>query len=154
MERFTEGDEEIRSMLIEGETLIHDCRIHRAIYWKAVAVLILAFIFAMFVAVELGGLLVIVGLLMIAHAILTKHFLRLTLTDKRVLARYGVLQVDVVDVPFDKIESIELERMLPGHMFGYANVVIMGTGQRFIRIPFVANPRAFRRAYNEQVLDS
>lgn len=90
---------------------------------------------------------------MMGQAMLTKYFLRLALSNKRVLARYGVLQVDVVDVPFNRVESVELERMLPGQIFGYANIIVMGTGNRYIRIPFVANPRAFRRAYNGQVLE-
>jgi hypothetical protein len=35
---------------------------------------------------------------------------------------------------------------------GYSNVVLMGTGSRFIVIPYVANGVAVRRAYNEAVL--
>jgi hypothetical protein len=77
----------------------------------------------------------------------------LVVTNKRVLARYGLLQVDVVDIHFDKIESMELERMLPGYIMGYSNIVVMGTGNRFIVIPYVANGIQLRRAYNERVLN-
>ena len=52
----------------------------------------------------------------------------------------------------ETVESVELERMLPGFLMGYANIVIMGTGNRYIVIPFVGNPRRLRKAYNEQVL--
>lgn len=39
--------------------------------------------------------------------------------------------------------------MPPGQIFGYANVIIMGTGRRYIRIPFVGNAIEFRRMYDE-----
>ena len=76
----------------------------------------------------------------------------LVLTNKRVLVRYGLLQMEVVDIRFNKIESVELERMPTGMMMGYATIVIMGTGNRYISIPYVANGRRIRRAYNEMVL--
>ncbi len=151
--KIDEAEEDLRSMLIEGEELVYRCEIHNAIYWKSVAVFSLAVVFAIFVAIELGVLLALVGGAMVVHVLLTKHFLMLALSNKRILARYGILQVDVVDVPFNRVESVELERMLPGHIFGYANIIITGTGQRYIRIPFAANPRAFRRAYNGLVLE-
>jgi len=150
--RVNDAEEDLREMLSDGEELVYQCVIHDAIYWKAVAVLALAFVFAVFIAIELGILLLVVGLAMLSHAILTKNYLLLALSNQRVLARYGVLQVDMVDMNFDRVESIELERMLPGQMFGYANVIVTGTGNRYLRIPFVANPRAFRRAYHNLTL--
>ena len=78
----------------------------------------------------------------------------LVLTNKRVFVRYGILQVDVVDIHFSKIESVELERMPPGFIMGYSNVVIYGTGNRMIVIPYVANGPQVRRAYNELTLNS
>ena len=89
---------------------------------------------------------------MLCVAMLTQHYLILAVTNKRVLARYGLLQMDVVDIRLSKIESIDLERMLLGHILGYATVVVMGTGQRVIRVPFIGNADVFRRYYNEMVL--
>ncbi len=139
-------------MMVSGEEVVLRAELHNAIYWKAVAVLGIAVLFLFFVAVPLGVLLLVVGAIMLILAIITKHYLLLAITNKRVLARYGLLQMDVVDIRFSKIESIDLERMLPGHIFGYATVVVMGTGQRFIRIPYIANAEAFRRYHNEITL--
>ena len=146
-----ESDLRLESILMPDETLVAVGRVHWAIYWQSVAVLIFAF-FVSLMAVELGILFGIVGVLMLIHSVQTKHFLLLALTDKRVLTRYGLLQMEVVDMRFSKVESIELERMLPGVLLGYANVVIMGVGQRYFRIPYIDNAVDFRRAYNEIVL--
>lgn len=143
---------ELQDMLVSGEEVLLRARFHNAIYWKPVAVLILAVLFAVFVAASLAILLAVVGALWLCVAIMTKHYLLFAITNKRVLARYGLLQMDVTDIRLSMIESIDLERMLPGHIFGYSNVVVAGTGQRLLRVPFIANANVFRRFYNEMVL--
>ena len=145
-------DSKIQDLLVEGEERVVNAAIHGAIYWRVVAVAILAVLVFIFIAPELGFFLAIVSGAMGLYAYAMTQILMLTLTNKRVLARSGLLQVDVVDIAFDKIESIELERMLPGMIFGYSNVVVMGTGQRMIVIPFVKNGIQFRRAFSEYSL--
>ncbi len=147
----TPQDQEIDKILVKGEEVILKAEIHGAIYWKSVAILIFAFFVGLFI-LPLGILLGIVGAILLCIAILTKHFLLLVVTNKRILARYGLLQMDFVDIRLSHVESIDLEHMLPGHIFGYANVVVMGTGQRLIRVPYVSNSDEFRRYYNEIVL--
>jgi uncharacterized membrane protein YdbT with pleckstrin-like domain len=143
---------DLEERLLPGESIIAQAVIHDGIYWKSVAVFIIALLFALFVFVELGVILALFGLGMVTTAILKKEILMLVVTNNRVFVRYGILQVDVVDIHFDKVESVELERMLPGYLMGYSNVIIMGTGNRFIVIPYVANGIEIRRAYNEQTL--
>ena len=143
---------DIKSMLVEGESIVEQGVIHDGIYWKPAAVLLMALLVALFIVVELGVLLAIVAIIMFVHATIKKEILLFVLTDKRVFARYGILQVDVVDIRFSKIESIELERMLPGYLMGYANLIISGTGNRFIVIPYVGNGVQIRRSYNRLTL--
>lgn len=142
----------VESRLVDGESVLKNARIHWGIYWKAGVIFFIGFLIGVLLAWELGILLMAVGGLAAFYAAAKKAILLLCLTNKRVLARYGILQVDVVDIHFDKIESLELERMLPGYLMGYSNVVIMGTGNRMIVIPYVANGPEVRRAYNETVL--
>lgn len=138
--------------LLTGETVVAQAIIHEGIFWQAAAVFLLSIIVSLFVVMELGVLLAVVSVIMAIYAIIRKEILMLVLTNKRILVRYGMLQIDVVDIHFDKIESLELERMLTGYVMGYSNIVIMGTGQRYIVIPYVANGVEIRRAYNELVL--
>lgn len=142
----------IKGRLVEGETILARAIIHKGIFWKSIAVMVLALIFAILFAIELGIFLLCVALIMIIYAGAMRRILFFIVTDRRILARYGLLMVDVVDIHFDKIESIELERMLPGMIMGYSNVVVMGTGNRYISIPYVANGPELRKAYNDTVL--
>ena len=142
----------LEERLVKGEKIVARARIHQGIYWKSAVVFALSILVALFVVFELGVILALTAFVMVIYAVILQDILLLIVTNKRIFARYGVMQVDVVDIHFDKIESIELERMLPGYLFGYANVVIYGTGNRMIVIPFVANAVQVRKAYNEQTL--
>jgi len=141
----------LESMLLNGEEVLVNCVIHWGIYWKSVFVVLFALLVCIFI-LPIGLILLAAGVISLIHSYLMQKMLLLTLTNKRVLMRYGILQVDVVDMRFKNIESIELERMLPGFLLGYSNVIIMGIGQRVIRIPYVSNGVTFRRAFNQIVL--
>ncbi|MBL4804175.1 MAG: PH domain-containing protein [Alphaproteobacteria bacterium] len=141
----------IDNMLVKGEQVVIEGVIHWGIYWKATAVFIMA-IFVALLVFELGVLLGIAALAFFAYAVIKKQILMLVLTNKRMFFRYGILQIDVVDMRFSKIESVEIERMPPGYLMGYSNVVIMGTGQRYVVIPYVANGPEIRQAYNRMTL--
>lgn len=140
--------------LLEGEHILARARIHDAIYWPCAAVFVLALLFAVFVARELGMFLAFVAVLLTAYTILKRQILSMVITNKRILSRVGILQVDVIDLHLDKIESIELERMPLAYALGYANVVITGTGNRMVVVPYVVNAPEIRQAYNQQVLGS
>jgi membrane protein YdbS with pleckstrin-like domain len=138
--------------LLEGEQVVQTAYISQAIFWQSIAVVVLALIVGLFVAKQLGVLLFIVAVMMAGYAALRRSIYLLVLTNKRVFVRYGILQVDVVDIHFAKIESVELERMPTGYLMGYSNVVVTGTGNRHVVIPYVSNGPEIRRAYNELAL--
>lgn len=145
-------DEFLEDRLVAGEEVLANAEITKAIYWPSIAVLVISVLFFVFVASNLGILFLVVSALMAGYAAARRKVLLLVLTNKRVLVRYGLLQMDIVDLHFDKLESIELEQMPTGMMMGYSRVVIMGTGNRYISIPYVSNGRKIRKAYNEIVL--
>ncbi len=143
--------EMIKDRLVKGEEVLVSSDIHWGIYWKPVVVFVFGVLLA-FLVKELGLLLMVVGVIFGFYNFVRSSILLAAVTNKRMMTRYGILMVDVVDIHFDKIESIELERMLPGYLMGYSNLVIMGTGNRLVVIPYVSNGPALRRAYNETVL--
>ncbi len=148
---FLKRNDDIDQMLVKGEEVVVRADISQFIYWQSAVVFVFAVLVSL-VVFELGALLGFTAILMFIYVTLKKEILLLVLTNKRMLFRYGILQVDVVDIRFSKIESVEIERMLPGYIMGYSNVVIMGTGNRYVVIPYVANGPAVRQAYNKLTL--
>lgn len=140
----------IRQLLLDGEKILRVARIHPAIYWKSAAMGIVGFLL-LFKAFNLGVFLLFVAVIMATLAWMTSHFLMLALTNKRVLLRYGIIKLEVVQIHLRKIESVELGWTIPGQIFGYASIMITGTGSRVSIIPFIADAPQFRRAL-EQIL--
>lgn len=142
----------IENRLVKGEHILAASRIHWGIVWKPIALFFIGLIFGVVFAWELAAVIIAFSLLFIMTNLAKARIFLAVVTNKRMMARYGLLMIDMVDIHFDKIESIELERMLPGYLLGYSNLVVMGTGNRLVVIPYVANGQDIRKAYNDVVL--
>lgn len=142
----------IEDRLIDGEQVLAVSAIHNGIYWTSAAAFTITTLVGVFIAYQLVFVLGTASALLALYGLWRQKFFIFILTNKRILARYGFLQMDLVDMRFDKIESIETEQMLPGFLMGYANLVVMGTGNRYITIPYVANAADIRKKFNEIVL--
>ncbi len=140
----------IKPLLREGETLKRVAAVHWGIYWKGIAVLLLSLILMMSVF-NLGAFLLVVAAAMLGYAYLVKYYLLLALTDKRVIVRHGIINLDVVQLHYNRIESVEVFRPIMGRILGYGTVLVTGTGSRVTGIPFVANADAMRTAIDEVV---
>lgn len=134
--------------LREGESLLIAGRVSNAIFWKAIAVLLIALL-AGFVGVYLGYFLCFVSFLMFSYALLLKSVLKLAVTNQRVIFRSGLVKVDTVQVRLDRIESVEIQRTLVGHVLGYGTIVMTGVGSRFSFIPYLANAAEIRNVLDE-----
>lgn len=139
--------------LTEDESFVATCVIHGAIFWKAVAVIVFGMLMLPTFAFSLGVFLMFVGGIMLGIAWLTRHFLILAATNKRVFIRSGVLYADMIELRYTQIESVELGITPIGQMFGYASVIITGTGQRRVIVPFIANALEFRARVNDILVD-
>lgn len=142
----------LTSMLMEDEKMLRVAAISPGIYWKGLTILVIA-ILLFLKWPPLGILLLVVSGLMLLIAYLTKHFLLLAATDKRVFIRSGIINLDVIQMRYSKIESVELAWTLMGQFLGYASVVITGTGNRVTIIPFVADGIQFREVMTKILLE-
>lgn len=142
----------LASMLMPDEKIVHQVEISSGIYWKGLTMLVVA-ILVMLKAFVLGCFLLFVAgiILLVAH--MTKYFLLLAATDKRILVRSGIINLDVIQMRYSKIESVELAWTIMGQLLGYASVVISGTGQRVTIIPYVADAIKFREKMTQILLD-
>lgn len=142
----------LAARLVEGERIVVMSRISKGIYWQAIAVAVLAVLVGLFVAYQLLYVLMPTAALLALYAFAREKILLLVLTNKRILVRSGLIQIDFVELRFDKIESLESAQMLTGFLMGYANLVVMGTGNRYINIPYVANAAQIRNKFGEMTL--
>jgi uncharacterized membrane protein YdbT with pleckstrin-like domain len=76
----------------------------------------------------------------------------LGVTNKRVIAKSGLIGRRTVEQRIQKIESIRVDQGIFARMLDYGTIMIHGTGGATTPIRNVANPFAFKRAV-ESVID-
>lgn len=135
--------------LQEDESMVVTAFVHGAIYWKGVAVAIIGLLMLPGFMMNLGILLIFVGGVMIGLAHLTRIYLILAATNKRIFIRSGIFYADMIELRYSQVESIEVGITPLGQMLGYGNVIVTGTGQRRVMVPFVANALNFRSRVND-----
>lgn len=135
--------------LQDDERIIAKSSVHGAIFWKAVAVIIIGMLLLPSFLMTLGLFLMFVGAVMLGLASLTRRYLLVLATDKRIIVRSGVVYADMIELRYTQIESVELGITPIGQMFGYGSLIVTGTGQRRIIVPFVSNALEFRARVND-----
>jgi uncharacterized membrane protein YdbT with pleckstrin-like domain len=81
------------------------------------------------------------------------HFSSLTIEKKRVIFRTGVLVRKTTDIPFTKIETVDIRQSVFGSILRYGMLMITGTGGTRHFINFVAKPLTCRR-HIEQLMNA
>lgn len=140
----------IDSTLIPREKVILSPSVHKIVYIKPFIFLgILSFIFlvvglidpsqsACLVGYELGGMFITA----IWHLWNKLYYanVEMAVTNKRVVAKTGIISVHSEELQWNKIESIEIRQGIFGRWLNYGDVYFSGTGISFIRFGYVQNP--------------
>lgn len=95
------------------------------------------------------GFLLLLGVLLLIWPFIARWSTELVITDKRLIAKYGVVSTHSIEIRFDKIETVRVTQGLVGKLLKYGDIVVTGTGSTFDPIRNIANPMAFRAALNQ-----
>jgi len=94
----------------------------------------------------LAGIIAAVGVLIIAAALVRRSSTELAVTNRRVIAKFGLVARSTVEMNLAKIESVRVEQTVMGRLLGYGSIIVTGTGSTMDPIRFIADPIAFRQA--------
>lgn len=87
------------------------------------------------------------GLLVWLWAYIVYKTTELAITDKRVIAKRGLIARDTMEMFLGKVESIQVDQSVLGRMFNYGTVIISGTGVHSTPFRNIADPLGFRKAF-------
>jgi uncharacterized membrane protein YdbT with pleckstrin-like domain len=73
-------------------------------------------------------LVVVVGLFILVWAWIKYKTTEFAVTDRRVIAKSGLVSRRTVEMFLDKVESLNVEQTVAGRLFNYGTVTIRGTG--------------------------
>jgi len=124
----------IESTLISGEKIIAEARLS---------------LWSMWLEIVLGVVLLpfVVGLFFLIRVYLRYISTELAFTNKRVIAKFGFIRRNTIELHISKVESIQVEQGIWGRIFNFGTLIISGAGNPQAPIPGISDPMSFRRAF-------
>lgn len=89
------------------------------------------------------------GLLLIPFGYLVLRSNEAGITNKRLIAKAGLIKRDTVEIPIKKVSSLQIKQGIAGRLFGYGSLVISDTGSAHAPIRFIKDPMRFRQRFFE-----
>ena len=144
----------VQRVLQPGEQVRHIASIHWIMYWRGVAVALLAA-----VACWLSETMRLTGfwrytayaLALVAVVLLIQQWFQwwvteIAVTNRRVIYKKGLVRRQTNEMNMDKVESVQIDQSILGRMLYYGNVSILGTGEGFEMLRTIASPIELRNS--------
>ncbi|MDF1683555.1 MAG: PH domain-containing protein [Legionellaceae bacterium] len=129
------------------QRVIYQARLHWILFVWPVLMLLLG-LWLSFASVsfrEVGVLAIFIALAWGGLMWLTYQFSSLTIKERQVILRSGILVRQTIDIPLAKIESIDIRQSIIGSLFQYGSLLITGTGGTRQWMGYIAKPLTCRR---------
>ena len=100
-------------------------------------------------AVGSSPILILAGVSFLVVAYLKIISTELAITNKRLIAKFGFISRQTIELNLNKVESIQVNQGITGRIFDFGSLLISGGGNPQAPVPGIANPLAFRKAFME-----
>jgi uncharacterized membrane protein YdbT with pleckstrin-like domain len=125
----------VDSNLMSGETVVYRAEIS---LWS-IAHLIF---FGVLLLAAFG-----LGIVLLLWAYVRYKTTEFAVTDKRIIAKTGLISRNTVEMFLDKVESLHVEQTVLGRMLDFGTVIIRGTGATEEPIRNISAPLALRKQF-------
>ena len=95
------------------------------------------------------GFTTLVGFVLIPLGYLILRSNEAAITNKRLIAKSGLIKRDTVEIPIKKISSLQIKQGISGRLLGYGSLVISDTGAVHAPIRYIKDPMKFRQRFFE-----
>ena len=126
----------IDDSLIEGERVLHRARVS---WWSQFGLILLGVLL----------LVVVIGLFFLVAAWIKVRSTEIAITNRRVIAKFGFIQRETVEINLDKVEALRVDQGVMGRMLNFGTIFISGAGTSVAPIRDIADPLVFRRKFME-----
>jgi len=129
----------VNGNLLPGEQLVAEAKLHWAMFVGPV----LLFLFGLLTG-PLKGFFITLAVVWSVYRGLVYLTTELAITNKRVIAKTGIIRRNAVEISNSKVEGITYHQGIVGRIFGYGSILVRGTGIGQVPIPFIAQPDHFK----------
>lgn len=147
--------------LLPGEEIIYKAKLHWALFLGPIGPLIIAVIVLILGAGQnsdsgsfllcLGGIFFLGAIINGLGALSTFLTTEFALTNKRVIAKTGLIRRRSVELLLSKIESIGVNQPILGRILDYGTITVTGTGGTKEPFRNIATPMELRKRVNAQI---
>jgi uncharacterized membrane protein YdbT with pleckstrin-like domain len=122
--------------LIAGETVLHRARVS---WWSQAGHIVLGIV----------TLVIVIGLVFLAMAWINVRSTEIAITNRRIIAKFGFIKRDTVEINLEKVEALRVEQGFLGRMLNFGTIIISGAGTSVAPLKNIADPLGFRRSFME-----
>lgn len=132
--------------LLPGEVVEYQARIHWLVFVPGVGLFLLMMLFwaAKDAAVLAAGCGVL-SVFLLVGAWVSRISTELAVTNKRVIAKVGLIRRDTLELQLSKVESYQVDQTILGRILGYGTITISGTGSASLLLKNIDDPLMFRK---------
>ncbi|MCX6224779.1 MAG: PH domain-containing protein [Bacteroidia bacterium] len=127
----------VQSVISSGERVEYEARIS---IWSMLPYFIVGLLF-----LPMFGL----GLVFWLAAFIRYKTTELAITNKKIIAKFGFIRRDTIELLLPKVESIQVKQSLLGRMLNYGSIIVSGAGNPQAPVPGIDDPIQFRRTFME-----
>ncbi len=137
--------------LMNGENVVYRVKLHWAVFLWPVIWFIVTIIFLSSGGTAGSGLFALIAVATGILSIIDYTTSEFGITDKRVIAKVGLIRRKSIEVLLNKVEGIQVSQGILGRIFGYGSITVSGTGGTKDRFHKIAQPFEFRKTAQEQI---
>lgn len=137
--------------------IIYQARLHWVLFLSPIVLLLIAVAVRYYtpqVPYEIVSVLALIAVIWEVIVWLTYRYSYLNIKTNRVVMCSGIVVRQTVDIPMNKIESIDIRQSILGSLLQYGSLVITGTGGTRQFINFLNKPLTCRRYIEELMYDT
>ncbi len=151
----------IEDNLISDEEILYKAEVSWFVYLNALAwlsVAIAIYVIGRFElsfsspAIPLFSIFVgLIALMRFSEAFTHQFFTEIGITSKRMVAKFGFIARETMEIPLNRIESVTIDQSIIERITCCGTVAVHGTGQAMAPVKFIDEPVRFRNELNEAI---
>lgn len=93
----------------------------------------------------------LIGVIFIAIAAIHVITTELALTNRRIIAKSGLIRRNTIELKVNRVESLGVDQGVLGRIFNFGSITVKGVGGSNAPIPYIARPMEFRQQVNHHL---
>jgi len=147
----------VRGTLTKDERILYEAKIS---LWSQLPLILLGAFWLLWMITTMAGdaamegirvevIFFVLGILSLLIVLIRYKTTELSITNKRVIAKFGLFRRSIIEMKLAKVESVQVHQGIRGRLFNYGSLIVSGAGNPMAPVPSISNPLEFRRKVME-----